>query len=242
MSIYVTSAAWKNSRATGSVLLLLLAICDFSDDEGVAYPAIKTLAAKARIAERTAQYAVSELIGLGELCVDQGAGPKGCNLYRVQVQKLRGANSAGVQSTTKGGAVSCTQTVIEPSIEVLRQKRPPKPKLAPIGFELETGKFTNIEQQAMDLKAGYPGIDLDASVNRAAIWIVANPTKRPTSNYGRFLTSWLGRDQKRLEIALATGQAPPKNFTDQKRDFINALTGKTKPPNQPPTMGEIIDG
>lgn len=255
MSIYVTSAAWKNSRATGSTLLLLLAICDFADDEGVAFPAMKTLARKARISERTAQYGVAELVGLGELGIQHEAGPYGCNLYRVHIEAMRGgADSAGVQDlrgcnpVRLGGATHCTQTTIEPSgsgVKGSKTKKAQTPKAAPIGFDLTAGKFTNLDaQSAMDLKAAYPSVNLDAAVNRAAIWIVANPGKRPVSKFGRFLTSWLGREQNRIDMLHAVGGKPQANFMDQRKAFLDELTGNNAPTtsNVIAFKGETIDG
>jgi hypothetical protein len=247
MSIYVTSAAWKNSRASGATLLMLLAICDFADDEGRAFPSIKTLAEKSRICERTAQYSVTELINLQELVVTRGAGPKGCNLYHVQVQNLRGAYFAGVhsatggvQSTTGGGAihdikgvhVAAPEPSLEPSYEPSLEpsvanaaKKSTKPEK--IGFDKELGTFTNIDEQcAMDFALAYPDVHLDAEVRRAAIWVKANPLTAPKSNFARFLASWLSRSQNKIDLAKATGQKAPVNFTDQRRNFIDGLTGR----------------
>ena len=111
------SKVWAFSQSTGSERLILLAIADFADDNGSAYPAVETLAKKARVSERTVQYSLRALVKLGELAILQGEGPRGCNLYRVQ--NLQGApcDNQGVQDTTKGGAVGCTRTISKPSIE-----------------------------------------------------------------------------------------------------------------------------
>lgn len=139
------SRVWDHSKASGGARLVLLAVADFCDDQGHAYPSVAALARKANLSERTAQYAIAELQAMGELCVKPSAGPHGTNLYTVTVgdfepeggaksapankanrgaksapvQNLRGCNlrQGGVQSTTKGGADVCTRTVIEPSLE-----------------------------------------------------------------------------------------------------------------------------
>lgn len=109
------SGVWKGSVHSGGPLLVLLAIADFANDEGVAYPSIETLAKKSRLSERSVQYAITALRESGELDVKYGAGPHGSNVYQVRVQILRGANSAGVQNTADRGEASCTQTISEPS-------------------------------------------------------------------------------------------------------------------------------
>lgn len=71
MSIYVSGMVWKHSRAKGTTFTVLLAIADKCDDAGLAYPkwdtSIDTLARLARVSRRTCQYAITELIELGEL-------------------------------------------------------------------------------------------------------------------------------------------------------------------------------
>ena len=66
------SRAWRLSRAKGGELLVLLAIGDFADDNGTAYPSIATLAKKARLSERQTQRAVHHLVDLGELEIGSG--------------------------------------------------------------------------------------------------------------------------------------------------------------------------
>ncbi len=68
MSVRVLSRVWEESKAKGGKLLVLLAIADFTDDKGRAWPSVPTLARKARLSIRQTQRAVQELIrDLGEL-------------------------------------------------------------------------------------------------------------------------------------------------------------------------------
>lgn len=88
MSVHASSQVWKNSAATGTGLLMLLAIADFADDEGNAYPAVGTLAKKCRMSARNVQLILAELKALGELEVRPNEGPKGCNRYRIRLDRL----------------------------------------------------------------------------------------------------------------------------------------------------------
>jgi hypothetical protein len=74
---------WKNSIQAGGKLLLLLAIADFANDDGMAYPGIDTLAQKTRQSRRTVQRQISELEELGELAVEPGTGRSNTNTYWV---------------------------------------------------------------------------------------------------------------------------------------------------------------
>ena len=83
MSVDVMSAVWKQSKATGTALLLLLAIADNANSEGKAYPSVKRLAQKIRTSERNVQLLLRKLEELGELTIELQAEKRGCNAYYV---------------------------------------------------------------------------------------------------------------------------------------------------------------
>lgn len=90
MSIKVITWVWESSRSSGIDRLVLLAIADAaSGDDGTnAYPSVATLARKAAVSTRTVQRAIRALCELGELEMDQGAGRKGANMYRVVMRQV----------------------------------------------------------------------------------------------------------------------------------------------------------
>ena len=77
---------WEHSQHGGSELLMLLAIGDFADDDGRAYPAVITLAEKCRMKTRNANYVLAALRASGELEIHQNEGPHSTNLYKVVVK------------------------------------------------------------------------------------------------------------------------------------------------------------
>lgn len=117
MSVRTMSDVWAGSQLSGSALLMLLAIADFSDDDGRAFPAVATLARKCRIQPRAANYLLRQIQDSGELSVRIGEGPKGCNLYKINIKVLQSSagvqriagvqKAAGVQSVAGGAAISC---------------------------------------------------------------------------------------------------------------------------------------
>ena len=91
MSLKAMSHVWEHSEQRGSRLLMLLAIADFADDHGIAYPGIERLARKTRMSERNAQMTLRALEQAGELLIETGKGIEtghGCtnryNLKRYQ--------------------------------------------------------------------------------------------------------------------------------------------------------------
>lgn len=78
------SAVWERSPAGASQLLVLLAIADNADDEGLAWPSMELIARKARMSERQVRRIVKELEASGELTVTKKRrGSSTINVYRV---------------------------------------------------------------------------------------------------------------------------------------------------------------
>ena len=130
MSIVVMSEVWKKSQHSGSELLMLLAIADFSDDHGKAYPSVSTLSNKCRMSRRNVQYVINNLKGSGELTVaiKKGPPPKFPNLYRINLNALQVQPIAQVQSSARSSAIqrmSDTQPIAHKPSETIKnhQKR-----------------------------------------------------------------------------------------------------------------------
>ena len=77
---------------------MLLAIADFADDDGRAYPAVPTLAKKCRMKPRNTNYVLAALKSSGELHIGMQEGPRGTNLYRIALNRLGVQSSAPLQS------------------------------------------------------------------------------------------------------------------------------------------------
>ena len=96
------SQVWEDARIQSQPeLLVLLALADHARDDGVCWPSIRTIAAKARVEERSAQRIIRRLIekGLVEIvtkggCIDGHNVP---NRYRV-----KGGDPASPHGPTEG--------------------------------------------------------------------------------------------------------------------------------------------
>lgn len=153
VSVKVMTWVWDQSQATGSALLVLLAIADNASDDGSnAWPSVATLCRKTRLKERAVQSCVADLQALGELQVERQAGgpadlrgDRRPNRYRV-IMTRRGASDDtphgvhedapgdvhGVHETTPRGAPPCAHGVhggapnssLEPSLTAAAAARP----------------------------------------------------------------------------------------------------------------------
>ena len=110
---------WQRSTQKGSALLLLLAIADHAHDDGSgAYPSVPSLAKKVRMSERNTQYLLLKLEASGELEIHKGAGPMGCNLFRVQsLHPVKSSVVGGEIQRSRGVKPIAPKPLIEPLIE-----------------------------------------------------------------------------------------------------------------------------
>src|SRR6266403_1023681 len=128
MSFLASNAVWKHSKQKSGALIVLLKLADFSNDRGISWPAVSTLAKYARISKRQVQRCIKKLQRDDELRVVPNEGPKGSNLYKICLPVImREEGDAGVSPDTAVAApvtrmssnsdVSVTQSVNESSIE-----------------------------------------------------------------------------------------------------------------------------
>lgn len=106
MSIRVMTDVWAYADCSGSELLVLLALADFSDDNGRnIYPSMQTLATKARLSVKQARRVVQNLVKLNLIeIVEVGGWDRGrnrSNAYRIILENLHapGTPNLGVPSS-----------------------------------------------------------------------------------------------------------------------------------------------
>ena len=86
MSIRVMTHVWAHSAAEGGALLVMLALADWSRDDGWGvWAAVPTIATKARLSDRQVQRVLVALRAMGEIeLVEVGSGRR-TNEYRIPV-------------------------------------------------------------------------------------------------------------------------------------------------------------
>lgn len=84
MSVKWTARIWEHADLKGSDLLMLLAVADHANDEGVCWPKVKTLATKARLSTRQAQRVLQRLEDDGYMIRDNIGGRGNATNYVLQ--------------------------------------------------------------------------------------------------------------------------------------------------------------
>ena len=86
MSIKYSRLVLDRSQSKGTDLLVLLVLADFSNESGLAWPSVATLARTCRMTPRNLNLRLAKLRESGEVEVGQNAGQAGSNLYRIAIQ------------------------------------------------------------------------------------------------------------------------------------------------------------
>ncbi len=88
MSLKLLTVVWEKAPYKDGALLLLLALADWSDDDGLAWPSVEGLAFKARMGERHARRILRTFEADGFVTVEQRGTQHRPNSYRISVAKL----------------------------------------------------------------------------------------------------------------------------------------------------------
>lgn len=119
MSIKVMNRVWTHAEHGQTKLLVLLALADFADDDGLCWPSQAILAKKARCSPRQVQRMLSELEASGDVKVTSRKDEGKSNLYRVMVgQNVAppGDDAEVVGGTTPNDVPGTTPVSHDPSL------------------------------------------------------------------------------------------------------------------------------
>ncbi len=117
MSIKVSTGVWQGSRNKSGNLLVLLAVADHADDQGIAWPGLALLARKARLSQRHARRCLNHLVASGELEILPSQAPSGKALYKIRLDQLNPDNLSA--------ATAASDAVTPTSVSTDADDRPP---------------------------------------------------------------------------------------------------------------------
>lgn len=82
------SKVWEYAPCHENSLIVLLALADWANDDGICWPSMQTLADKARIDRRSAQRIVRKLKRDGLVTIEEGGGRAKQHRYKVETAAL----------------------------------------------------------------------------------------------------------------------------------------------------------
>lgn len=82
------SQVWEHAPCRENALIVLLALADWANDDGVSWPSIQKLADKTRIDRRSAQRIIRRLKSDGIITIEEGGGRAKQHRYRIETAAL----------------------------------------------------------------------------------------------------------------------------------------------------------
>jgi hypothetical protein len=103
VSIHWISYAWKAGPSSSYARYVYLALADNANEEGLAFPSIRTIVAKTRLSESTVRRNIANLEAGGWLEIERGKGKGNRSRYKLKRVSDRDllANAKGVAETNK---------------------------------------------------------------------------------------------------------------------------------------------
>lgn len=217
MSVRTMARVWAHSSHAGSELLILLAIADFADDDGNAYPAVSTLASKCRMSDRNANHILVALRASGELEIRHNEGPRGTNRYRIVLNDANGVKSA---SPPKHQKPLKPASPLGPEVAVTPEERV---TLKPVAGGGEAGSSKPLKPASDE-----PSLNHQEPSRESSPRVVRNKAQK--ANNDVCLRDWLDAIQAKGEMAI-----PPDDsvfaYADQiglPREFLHLAWGEFK--------------
>lgn len=112
---------WKLAPYSEGTLLALLALADWSDDDGICWPKVEQLAEKARLTRSGAQYCLRKLLADGAIEIaKESPGPGKPRTYKLSAQYLNPSPKRGLVKREKGLS-NPLRNKEEPSLTVIKK-------------------------------------------------------------------------------------------------------------------------
>ena len=139
MSIKLTAKAWETNQS-GNDLLVLLALCDFSNDEGVSFPSLKTLSSKAKVSKTTLSYILRAYEDIGVITRERRTRDN-----KSDTSTLYKINHLNIDANAYQKAYQKARNYISKNDESPQCEHPTKDKIVNSGSEIVNTLSANCE-------------------------------------------------------------------------------------------------
>lgn len=223
--------AWGLRGLSSNERLVLLALADHADNDGICWPGHAAVSEKTEVPGRTLVRVLKSLEANRLIEVEHRKGGQGkqmTNRYRLDIHDERLAEPAEPGATmAPGEAEKPTAKSAEPTAKTATLELPivapgttknvrtvSEPSIEPSvragarekPLTVSENRILGITDAMRDRwRRAFPGVDLDAEIAKAEAWL-AGPPRRDKSDLARFLGNRFGKAQRDLQ---ASGRAPP---------------------------------
>jgi hypothetical protein len=217
VSVRIMSAVWQYGPADSMDRLVLLAIADNANDDGVAWPAVRRLADKCCIGERGMRYRLRKLEEEGWIVTGAGEGMSGTNRYTIRPERLKQGHSragghdsaggtavqeGGAQERMKGGHSRAANPSEEPSLN--HQSANPGSRSAMTEAWQPNKKHRT---HASEL-----GLDLEEQLAQfRGYWMQHEGSRKSAGGWNRAFTNWMNNGVK---FAGRSGKGRPTTYDE----------------------------
>lgn len=154
MSVHVSSRVWKHSQQRGTRRLLVLALAEFANAEGIAWPSIRTLAEHLNEPERHTKRLLRQVEEDGEIASKPGGGRGHTTMYAVLVglseQEQHALNSV-LQNTVIRNSVP-QNTVLQGGNSVLQGQETVSYRSKTVSYRSESKRPNRASKRAKTAK------------------------------------------------------------------------------------------
>lgn len=170
MSFKVAAYVWKHSKHRGTSKLLLIALADFANDNGICWPSAATLAERINESERHTRALIKQLVDSGDLIAVAGGGRGKTTRYGIVVgmtDKQRAKLNSVLQNTVsensdieetvisgvENSVLQRTETVISGVADEVPFDAPERAKVAQNGGGIHHGSIIDPSEIAERAKS-----------------------------------------------------------------------------------------
>jgi len=220
MSVHAINWAFAQDLPT-SAKFVLVALADYSNEYGQCWPGQASLAEKCGLTERTVRTQIHALEEAGLIAIQYRTDRTRKRIASKYILRIKTTakppeidaqkRSSHRKLTHKPPEILSGPYIEEPSLKATvtvgdsnespdtSSKTPPGPASQGVVFDSQENQFRNIPVEVMEAwYHAFQSIDVDAEIERAEQWYVANPRRRK-KNHPRFLVNWLHRAQERAD-------------------------------------------
>lgn len=189
MSIRIMSDVWAFGPEHQGELMVLLVLADYANDEGECWPAVGSIAEKARISERSVRRILRNLEESGYIQTHENRGRNYTNLYQINLESLKPDNLAGVENDTKNrtsDAENRTSATVKPDTVSPEPSRttiePPKGRACSFSDFWEVWPNRNAKDRALKAWKKLSPSQRQLATDGAKDWYAAWRKQHPTAS------------------------------------------------------------